>query len=274
LGRSNQGYRRTTGGGSGQSILKSLLFELASILLQRGVTPAQFNELAKQAFVEAAEKMSRFGNGRVNQSRVSVLTGLRRAEVRKLLIRTGAPTQSNARHRSPLDTVIDGWCGDRRYTDKDGGPKRLVISGTNTSFAFLVKQYAGDVPHRAVLNELIRLGMTRQIGKHVQLQNLSALRQRQNFASLAHLMPAIVDGIRLASNPRACTPSSSMRRLVLPAHNLLDLEMVRERCTSSIEAMLGGLSASLAAHNKAPRRVKSTPHSCSVSVLFVENRGP
>jgi hypothetical protein len=158
--------------------------------------------------------------------------------------------------------------------DKNGGPKRLVISGTKTSFAFLVKQYAGDVPHRAVLNELIRLGVVRQIGKHVQAQNLSALRQRQNFASLAYLMPVIVDGIRLASNARECAHSSSMRRLVLPAHNLLDLEMVRERCTSSIEAMLGGLSASLAAHNKAPRRAKPIPHSCSVSVLFVENRGP
>jgi hypothetical protein len=205
---------------------------------------------------------------------VSVLTGLRRAEVRKLLIRSSSPTQSNAQHRSPVDTVIAGWCADRRYTDRNGVPKRLVISGTKTSFAQLVKQYAGDVPHRAVLSELTRLGVTRQIGKHVQVQNRSVLRQRQNLASLAHLMPAIVDGIRLASNARASAGSSSMRRLVLPAHNLLDLEMVRERCTSSIEAMLGGLSESLAAHNKTSRQAKPIPHSCSVSVLFVENRGP
>src|SRR5712671_2087049 len=75
LGRSNHGYGRTAAGGPGQSILKGLLLELASILLQRGVTPAQFNELAEQAFVEAAAKSSRFGNGRVNQSRVAVLTG-------------------------------------------------------------------------------------------------------------------------------------------------------------------------------------------------------
>jgi hypothetical protein len=158
--------------------------------------------------------------------------------------------------------------------DRNGGPKRLVISRTKTSFALLVKQYAGDVPHRAVLNELTRLGVVRQIGQHVEVQNLSALRQRQNFASLAYLMPALVDGIRLASNARVSARSSVMRRLVLPAHNLLDLAMISERCTSTIETMLGGLSASLPEQSMAPRRAKQMPHSCSVSVLFVENKAP
>jgi hypothetical protein len=65
-----------------------------------------------------------------------------------------------------------------------------------------------------------------------------------------------------------------MRRLVLPAHNLLDLAMVSERCTSTIETMLGGLSASLPAQSMARRRAKQMPHSCSVSVLFVENKAP
>jgi hypothetical protein len=273
LGRSNDESRTTVDNVRGQSILRSLLFELASILLQRGVTPAQFNELAKQAFIEAAASLSRFRNGKVNQSRVSVLTGLRRAEVRKLLSRASSPTQSNGEHRSPIETVIAGWCADKRYVDRNGNPKRLVISGTQTSFALLVKRYAGDVPHRAVLNELIRLGVARQIGQYVEVQNLSALQQRQNFASLAQMMPALVDGIRLASNAGACARSSSMRRLVLPAHNLLDLEMIRERCTSSIETMLGGLSATLRAQRTAPRQARQVPHSCSVSVIFVENRG-
>lgn len=274
LGRSNHGSGRSAASARGQLILKSLLLELASVLLPRGVTPAQFNELANQAFIEAAAKMSRFRNGRVNQSRVSVLTGLRRAEVRKFLIRSSSPIQSNPRHRSPVETVIAGWCADKRYMDRNGDPKRLVISGTKTSFALLVKQYAGDVPHRAVLNELTRLGVARQIGQHVEVQNLSVLRQRQNFASLAYLMPAIVDGIRLASNAHVSARSSAMRRLVLPAHNLLDLAMVSERCTSTIETMLGGLSASLPAQSMARRRAKQMPHSCSVSVLFVENKAP
>jgi len=274
LGRSNHGSGTSAPSERGQLILKDLLLELASILLPRGVTPAQFNDLGNQAFIEAAAKMSRFRNGRVNQSRVSVLTGLRRAEVRKLMTNASSPLQSSARHRPPVETVLAGWCADKRYVDRDGRPKRLVVSGGKTSFVLLVKQYAGDVPHRAVLNELTRLGVARQIGQHVEVQNLSALRQRKNFTSLAYVMPAILDGIRIASNVSAPGRSPAMRRLVLPAHNLLDLAMVRDRCTSTIETMLGGLSASLAAQNTARRRAKQMPHSCSVSVLFVENRGP
>lgn len=273
LGRSNNGTRRTTDIAPGRSTLKILLFELAAILLQRGVTPPQFNALAKQAFIDAAANMSKFRNGRVNQSRVSVLTGLRRAEVRKLLSGTSSPMHCNDQHASPVETVIAGWCADKRYIDRHGDPKRLAITGPKPSFALLVKQYAGDVPHRAVLNELSRLRAVRQVGKHVEVKNLSALRQRQNFASFAYLMPAIVDGIRLASNTRVSSGPSSMRRVVLPAHDLVDLEMVRERCASSIETMLGGLSASLEPRRIASRGTTPRPHSCSVSVFLVENRG-
>ncbi len=273
MGSSNGGFQKKVGNASGQSILQSLLFELAVVLLPRGVTPTQFNDLAKHAFIDAAASLSNFRNGKINQSRVSVLTGLRRAEVRKLLGRAGFPTQPTRGHLSPIETVIAGWCSDKRYVDRHGGPKRLAVMGVKNSFAFLVKQYAGDVPHRAVLNELSRLGVIHQIGQYVEVTSLTALRRRRNFASLAYLMPAIVDGIRLASRPQGHARASAMRRLVLPAYNLIDLEMVRERCTSSIDAMLTGLSGSLVTRSVSSRQAKHPPHSCTVSVLFVENRG-
>jgi hypothetical protein len=272
LGRPKAGYRIAARSAPGQSILQSLLFELAAVLLPRGVTPAGFNEIAKHAFIEAAASISKFRNGRVNQSKVSVLTGLRRGEVRRLLSHAGCLLQSDIRHQSPIETVVAGWCTDRRYVNRDGSPKRLTISGTKGPFALLVKQYAGDVPPRAVLSELGRLGIARQIGHYAELQNPSAVRQRQDFAALDYLMPAIIDGIRLASNAGARVRSSSMRRLVLPAHNLLDLEMVRERCTSSIESMLQGLSESVGTRRMASRRANQMPHSCAVTVLFVENK--
>jgi hypothetical protein len=273
LGCSHAASRKGANGSGGQSILRNILFELASALLPRGVTSAGFNEIAKHAFIEAAVSKSRFRNGRINQSKVSVLTGLRRGEVRRLLSIARSPVQSNIANRSPLETVIAGWCADRRFADKNGAPKRLRIDGSKDSFASLVKNYAGDLPPRALLDELNRLGVTRQFGYFVEVQSLIALRRRRNFASIARLMPAIIDGIRLASHSDAIAGSSSMRRLVLPTQNLLDLEMVRERCTSSIESMLDGLKASLGARSKGSSRVKPAARSCSVTVLFVENRG-
>lgn len=253
------------------SILKSLLFELAKVLLERGVTSSQLNEVSTQAFIEAAAGMSRFQNGKINQSRVSVLTGLRRAEVRKFLSYSGCSVP-NTQHRSPVESVIAGWCADKRYIDRAGDPRRLVIAGARKSFAMLVKHHARDLPHRAVLNELNRLGVVRQKGKHVELKSLFPLRQKRNLAPLAYLLPIIVDTIRSVPAAHNAGNAMAVRRLILPARNLFDLQAIRERCNSSIENMLVGLSASLNFPDKVPQRGKKTPHSCAVSVIFSETR--
>src|SRR6185369_7574146 len=65
--------------------MRSFLLGLAKLLVLAGVTPKHFSELATRAFVEAACDLSRFRNGKINKSRVDVLTALRRAEVAKLL---------------------------------------------------------------------------------------------------------------------------------------------------------------------------------------------
>jgi hypothetical protein len=257
-----------------QLILQTLLVELAALLVPRGVTPTRFNELAKRAFVHAAAEMSKFRNGKVNQSRVAVLTGLRRAEVRELLGAAVSATRANSMDQSAVETVMAGWCADKRYLDEHGEPGRLLVKGSKASFAWLVKQYGGDVPHRAVLNELCRLGITRQVGQYVEVRALSALRQRQDLRPLAALMPVLVDGIRLASHADAYSPPSSLHRLTLPAHSMLDLKIVRERCASSIESMISGLQDTLGMQLMAPRRARQVPYSCSVSILFVENKIP
>src|SRR5262245_58202735 len=67
------------------SDLHRFLLGLAQLLVPAGVTPGYFNVLATHAFVEAAGLRSKCRNGRVNQSRVAVLTGLRRHEIGRIL---------------------------------------------------------------------------------------------------------------------------------------------------------------------------------------------
>lgn len=59
--------------------------------------------------------------------------------------------------RAPLDRVMDGWRVDRKFQRK-GQPRDLEISKPGPSFKALVGKYAGDIPHRAVLHELQRIG--------------------------------------------------------------------------------------------------------------------
>jgi len=55
--------------------------------------------------------------------------------------------------------VITGWVRDRRFSDESGQPADLPFDGGDVCFLKLVKLYSGDAPVRAVLDELMRVGV-------------------------------------------------------------------------------------------------------------------
>src|SRR5262249_51255165 len=122
-------------------------------------------ELAAQAFVKAACQASTLRNGRINQSRVAVLTGLSRPEVRKLM---RGPRPASSRYQPRTMRVVDGWLSDPRYLGRGGTPRALPLNG-KLSFASLARKYAGDVPHHAVLEELRRLALVKEEDRQVLL---------------------------------------------------------------------------------------------------------
>jgi hypothetical protein len=255
----------------GESALQELLTELASTLLPRGMTPKRFSELARFAFVRAAAERSKLRNGRVNHSRVSAQTGLSRSDVKRLLLQSSVlTTESYA--QAPMERVIAGWRTDRMFAHRPGRPRRLRISGTATSFANLVRRYGGDLPHRAVLEELRRLGAVSDGGDSVQLNPSQTLRRRHDLAFLSPVLPALLDGIRIASKRTGSRPSSSIYRLTLPIKNDLDLAIVRERSASSAKSMLDGLGASLGTSVTVPRRRRKMESSFTITILLAEKR--
>src|ERR1700756_2679523 len=262
--------RRKTGPTSLRStaVLQELLVELAFVLLPRGMTPGRFGELARFAFVRAAREMSRLRNGRVNYSRVAAQTGLSRAAVKRLL-----ESEAFDLHRvahAPVERVLNGWRADRLFAHRPGRPKSLRIAGPGASFASLVRKYGGDVPHRAILDELRRIEAVSDNGNIVRLKASPIFRKRHDFAFLSRVLPVFVDGIRIAS--RRSRPSASIQRLTMPVESEVDLAIVRERCRSSTRLMLDGLSESLGTSVTVPRRRRNSDYSFTITVLLAENR--
>lgn len=255
----------------GAPVLQELLTELAFVLLPRGMTPRRFSELARFAFVRAATEMSRLRNGRVSYSRVAAQTGLSRADVKRLLKSDVLEFRRFA--HSPMERVVNGWRTDRLFAHRVGHPKKLRIAGATSSFASLARKYGGDVPHRALLDELRRINAVTDDGKRVWLKT-PILRKRHNFAFLSPVLPVLVDGIRIASKRGDSRPSSSIQRLRLPVESEVDLAIVRERCLSSAKSMLDGLGESLGTSVTLPRTRRSPDYSFTVTVLLVENRAP
>lgn len=253
----------------GAEVLQELLTELAFVLLPRGMTPKRFSEMVRTAFVQVAADISRLRNGKVNHSRVAAQTGLSRSDVKRLL-RHQAFSPAH-RSQTPVERVIEGWRNDRQFATRPGKPRRLIVSGSRGSFARLVRKYGGDVPPRAVLEELRRIGAVIDANGAVLLQASPTIRQRYDFGFLSRVLPALVDGLRIASRKPGPGAASSVHRLTLPAETEVDLAIVRDRCISSAQSMLDGLAHSLGTQAATPRTRRAPNHSFSVTILLAEN---
>jgi len=137
-----------------------ILRPLARLLLRNGIPFGEFADLVKRAYVEAA--LEDFSNGRrkPTDSRAAVMTGLTRKEVKRQreILAGENPGRETTTHANRASRVVSGWVHDEAFQARDGDPALLPFEGS-LSFSELVKQYSGDVPPRAVLDELVRVGV-------------------------------------------------------------------------------------------------------------------
>lgn len=144
-----------------QQVLDAFLLVMrpvVRILLRYGIGYREFVEVTKTAFVDVAS--SDFGlRGRpTNISRVAVMTGLTRKEVKRLRDKIASGDSKIAVKTTPLSDVLHQWHAQRDFTDNAGKPLSLPFSGGTASFSDLVKRYGGDIPAGAMRTEMKRVG--------------------------------------------------------------------------------------------------------------------
>jgi hypothetical protein len=136
---------------------------LVRILLRNGVSFHTFSDLAKWVYVDVARKEFGLRGRKQSVSRVSIITGLSRKEVTRVQL-ISAPEDRTSRERyNRAARVITAWRREHDFLDSEGKPEILPISGSGATFSELVKRYSGDVPVRAILDELIRIGAVNRL---------------------------------------------------------------------------------------------------------------
>lgn len=135
-----------------------LLRPVARILLRHGVSFRELSELCKKTYIAVAT--NEFGvDGRpTNVSRVAMLTGMTRRDVRKVRLSLDDEDQEVLGRMNSATRLLSGWYQDADFTDDAGGPLRLPESGPGPSFAELARRYAGDIPVTTLLKELKNAG--------------------------------------------------------------------------------------------------------------------
>lgn len=171
------------------STLQQILRPLIKLLLSKGLSFAEFSQLAKQIYVEQAEQLLQQNKEKITTSRIAIRTGLTRKDVAKL--REAHPTDEHKKTEKKTSTtdaatlstqsqqlsnkvnrgirVINGWCGDSAFLDGDGKPADLSLQEP-PSFMALVQKYSGDMPYRALLKELLEGGLVIMVENKVHLQ--------------------------------------------------------------------------------------------------------
>ena len=85
------------------------------------------------------------------------ITGIPRKEVSRLMKLPWDSDAEVSEQRNRAARVLAAWVRDSAFHDRKGDPLDLPLEGS-PSFSELVRQYSGDIPSRAIADELERLG--------------------------------------------------------------------------------------------------------------------
>ena len=144
-----------------QQVLDAFLLvmrPIVRILLRYGIGYREFVEVAKTAYVDVASTDFGLRGRPTNISRVAVMTGLTRKEVKRLRDKIESGDSRISVKTTPLADVLHHWHAQEEFTDSSGRPVVLPFSGAERSFSSLVKKFGGDIPAGAMRTELARVG--------------------------------------------------------------------------------------------------------------------
>ena len=141
-------------------ILNALLVALrplARALLRAGIGYREFSEISKTAFVEVATNEYGLRGRPTNISRVAVMTGLTRKEVRRLRTKTESGDETEITRPMPMAIILHRWYTEKDFIDSSGKPRILHFDNGDHSFSELVRRFGGDIPPGAMRTELKRI---------------------------------------------------------------------------------------------------------------------
>lgn len=137
-----------------QGPIARLLRPLVRLFVRSGMTFPVVCDLLRELYINVAEYDFALPDKEQTDSRVSLLTGIHRKEVRRLR-GAGAPVNIVPVSISRTSSILARWLAAPEFTDDSGNPLPLprTAEGSMPSFDSLVMSVTKDVRPRAVLDE-------------------------------------------------------------------------------------------------------------------------
>lgn len=169
--------------------IRKILRPLVRLMLSQQITyPFLINQL-KSLYVEVAESEFNVAGKRQSDSRITMLTGVHRKDVKRL--RNEESEQPVIAKTTSLGAqVIAWWMGSPQYCHADGSPKALPLRATaadddgdnSACFEDLVTDVCRqDIRPRVILDEWLRLGIAHQDAQQRVVLNTGAFTPDKGF---------------------------------------------------------------------------------------------
>jgi hypothetical protein len=134
-----------------------MLRPIAGLMLRCGLTWREVADVMKVVYVEVASRQYGKHGRPTNASRVAIMTGLSRREVKRVRDRLEGSEPLSLEQINHASRLLSGWHYDPDFTDSRGRPRLLAVGGER-GFEALLRRYAPDIPPTAMLKELKRVG--------------------------------------------------------------------------------------------------------------------
>lgn len=168
------------------SALRKILRPLVRLLLSYQITYPYLINLLKSIYVEVADQEFQAGNKRQTDSRINLLTGVHRKDVKRLRCEM-AEDINTPRTISVGAQIIAVWLGSPEFLDDTGAPLPLPLRSTTRqaqgkTFDDLVEIVCRqDIRPRVILDEWLNLGIASQDDTHRVTLNTGAFTPDKGF---------------------------------------------------------------------------------------------
>lgn len=156
--------------------LSKMLKPLVRLLIHQNITYTSFLNLLKTTYVEVAEESGAIEGKRLTDSRISLITGVHRGDVKRIRAE-GVTEPSEKELKAGLSAqVMSIWAGHQAYLNANGEPTDLYryAQDGSPSFEALVLSVSKDKHPRSILDEWIHHGLVELFVKdHKELITLT-----------------------------------------------------------------------------------------------------
>ncbi|MCB0351913.1 MAG: hypothetical protein KDD64_00260 [Bdellovibrionales bacterium] len=176
------------------TVVKNLLRPMIRFALRQGLRWSVLQETVRELLVEAAVETSTAEGKKSVVSKISLITGIDRRDVKRLI-----RTENELDRFDPgvLSKVLLRWRVEDQYITRSGSPRVLTYLTADNSFERLVREVSTDFHPGTVLSELERLEMVEYDDGKVRLKRrFASVRQDvlAGFATVSNDIEGLLEG--------------------------------------------------------------------------------